>query len=58
MSAPRHFIDLDELDAASFKHILKNGHEIKADRAGMRRGALDGEPLLKGAVLLGYVNTQ
>ncbi|MGI9372251.1 MAG: ornithine carbamoyltransferase [Hyphomicrobiales bacterium] len=51
MSAPRHFIDLDVLDAASFKGILKNGHEIKAARAGKRRGALDCDPALSGAVL-------
>jgi ornithine carbamoyltransferase len=45
MSAPRHFLDLDELDAGSLRAILNLASEIKADGRAGGRGRLTGKTL-------------
>jgi ornithine carbamoyltransferase len=45
MSAPRHFLDLDDLDAGSLRAILDLASEIKADGRSGGRGRLTGKTL-------------
>jgi ornithine carbamoyltransferase len=45
MSAPRHFLDLDELDAGSLRDILDLASEIKASGRPDERGRLAGKTL-------------
>jgi ornithine carbamoyltransferase len=47
----RNFLDLDAVDAGDLRGILDHAKEIKAARAGMPKGAVDGDAPLQGYVL-------
>jgi ornithine carbamoyltransferase len=47
----RHFLDLDEIDPQTLRHLLSEAHRRKAGRAGLKKGVPDGDKLLDGQVL-------
>ncbi len=51
MTAPRHFIDLWKLDAASLRAILDDAHARKAARKGWPQGRIDADAPAKDRVL-------
>ena len=51
MSAPRHFVDLWALDAATLRTILDDAHRRKAARAGWTRGRVDADAPAAGRTL-------
>ncbi len=51
MSAPRHFVDLWKLDAATLLAILGDAHRRKAARAGWSKGRVDADAPATGRTL-------
>jgi len=49
--APRHFIDLEELDAATLRRILDRAHLLKKGRLGLPKGVREHDKPLSGRVL-------
>jgi ornithine carbamoyltransferase len=50
---PRHFLDLDALDAPTARRILDEAHRRKRARAGLAKGAPDSDVPLRDHVLAG-----
>lgn len=51
MSAPRHFVDLWQLDSATLRAILDDAHRRKAARAGWTQGRVDADAPAAGRTL-------
>ncbi len=51
MSAPRHFLDISDHDAATLTAILKDARQRKAARDGLSKGVADADKPLEGRVL-------
>ncbi|MBI1180293.1 MAG: ornithine carbamoyltransferase [Alphaproteobacteria bacterium] len=51
MTGPRHFLDLDRLDAADLRAIIERAKRIKEARAGLPKGAVDPQTPLDGHIL-------
>ncbi|QIE54044.1 ornithine carbamoyltransferase [Pikeienuella piscinae] len=50
-AAPRHFLDIRDLDAADLRAIIEDAKAMKAARAGLPKGAPDPAPALPGRAL-------
>jgi len=50
-AAPRHFLDVSDLDAATLRHVLDAGAAMKSARAGLSRGERDSGRPLEGKLL-------
>jgi ornithine carbamoyltransferase len=51
MSAPRHFLDIADVDAASLHAMIAEARARKEGRVGLSRGVADADAPLKGKVL-------
>ncbi|HAJ48021.1 MAG TPA: ornithine carbamoyltransferase, partial [Alphaproteobacteria bacterium] len=49
--SPRHFLDLDQMDAATLRAILDDARMMKAKRAGRHKGTPDDDQPLRGQML-------
>jgi ornithine carbamoyltransferase len=48
---PRHFIDIQQLEARTLREMIEKARVLKAARLGQGRGSSDGEPILGGRLL-------